>query len=100
MIPNTSTQSQDLFKDCLGFAKQLSQTPGAYCKLEVKLGENSFTFQTGSPGIFPGKRKSPRDYRRDQRRRKPPGKRMPTPGNQGVTPAAPRDPKRAQKRMI
>ena len=35
----------------------------------------------GSPGIFPGKRKSPSDYRRDQRRRKPPGKRMPTPGN-------------------
>ena len=59
MIPNISTQSQDLFKDCLGFSRQLSQSPGVYCKLEVELGENSFTFQTGSSGRFPGKRKSP-----------------------------------------
>ena len=100
MIPNTSTQSQDLFKDCLGFARQLSQSPGVYCRLEVKLGENSFTFQTGSPFKFPGKRKSPSNYRRDQRRRKPGGKGMPTPGNQGVSSAAPGDPTRAQKGII
>ena len=100
MIPNTSTQSQDLFKDCLGFARQLSQSPGVYCRLEVKLGENSFIFQTGSPGKFSGKRKSPRDYRRDQRRKNPPGKGMPTPGNQGISSLAPGDPTRVQKGVI
>ena len=100
MIHNTSTQSQDLFNDCLGFARQLSQSPGVYCRLEVKLGENSFIFQTGSPGKFPGKRKSPSDYRRDQRRKKPPGKGMPTPGNQGISSVAPVDPARAQKGLI
>ena len=100
MLPNTSTQSHDLFKDCLGFARQLSQSPGVYCRLEVKLGENSFKFQTGSPGKFPGKRKSPSNYRRDQRRKKPPGKGMPTPGNQGVSSVAPGDPTRAQKGII
>ena len=63
MFPNTSTQSQDLFKDCLGFARQLSQNPGLYCKFEVKLGENSFKFETGNSGKFPGKRKSPSDYK-------------------------------------
>ena len=81
MIPNTSTQSQDLFKDCLGFARQLSQSPGVYCELEVNLGENSFKFMNGSPGKFPGKRKSPSDYRRDQRRKKPQGKGILTPSN-------------------
>ena len=100
MIPNTSTQSQDLFKDCLGFARQLSQSPGVYCKLEVKLGENSFKFETGNPGKFPGKRKSPSDYRRDQRRKNPPGKEMPTPGNHGVFSSAPGDHTRAQKEVI
>ena len=50
MFPNISTQSQDLFKDCLGFARQLSQNPESYFRLEVKLGENSFNFQTESPG--------------------------------------------------
>ena len=100
MFPTTSPQYQDLFKDCLGFARQLSQTPGAFCKLEVKLGENSFSFQTGSPGSFPGKRKSPSDYRRDQRRRKSPGKGMPTPGTQGVSSAAPGDTTKAQRRTI
>ena len=100
MIHNTSTQSQDLFNDCLGFARQLSQSPGVYCRLEVKLGENFFIFQTGSPSKFPGKRKSPSNYRRDQRRKKPPGKGMPTPGNQGVSSVAPGDPTRAQKGVI
>ena len=100
MIPNTSTQSQDLFKDCLGFARQLSQSPGVYCKMEVKLGENSFKFETGNHGNFPGKRKSPSDYRRDQRRRKPPGKGVPTPGNHGVGSVAPGDPTGAQKGRI
>ena len=57
MIPNTSTQSQDLFKDCLGFAKQLSQSSGVYFKVEVKLGENSFKFETGNPDIFVAKGK-------------------------------------------
>ena len=90
MFPNTSTQSQDLFKDCLGFARQLSQNPESYFRLEVKLGENSFNFQTESPGKFPGKRKSPSDFRRDQRRRNHPGKWMPTPGNHGAGSAAPR----------
>ena len=86
MFPNISKQSQDLFKNCLGLPRQLSQNPGLYCRLEVKLGENSnfFQFQTGRPGKFPGKRKSPSIYRRDQRRRKPPEKGMPTPGNHGV----------------
>ena len=97
MIPNTSTQSQDLFKDCLGFARQLSQSPRVYCKLEVKLGENSFKFETGNPGKFPDKRKSPSDFRRDQRRKNPPGKEMPAPGNQGVSSAALGDPTRALK---
>ena len=100
MFPNISTQSQNLFKDCLGFARQLSQSPGLYCRLEVKLGENSFKFQTGSPGKFPGKRKSPSDYRKDQRRRKPPGKGIPTPGNHGLVAVAPGDPTRAQKGII
>ena len=68
----------------LGFARQLSQRPGLYCRLEVKIGENSFNFQTGSPGNFPDKGKSPSDYKRDQRRRKPCEKGMPTPGNHGV----------------
>ena len=97
MIPNTSTQSQDLFKDCLGFTRQLSQNPGVYCKLEVKLGENSFKFETGNLDKFSGKMKSPSDYRRDQRREKPPGKGMPTPGNHRVSSAAPGYPTRAQK---
>ena len=97
MIPNTSTKSQDLFKDCLGFARQLSQRPEVYCTLEVKLGENSFKFETGNPGKFPGKRKSPSDYRRDQRRKKPPGKEMTTPVNHGKSSAAPGDHTRAQK---
>ena len=97
MFPDISTQSQDLFNDCLGFARQLSQSPGVYCRLEVKLGENSFIFQTGSPGNFHGKRKSPSDYRRNQRRKKSPGKGMPTPGNQGIISVAPGDPSRAQK---
>ena len=57
----------------------------------MKLGDTFFSFQTGSPGNFPGKRKSPSDYRRDQRRRKPPGKGMPTPGNYGVSSVAPGD---------
>ena len=52
MIPNISKQTQDLFKDCLGFAKQLFQSPGVFCKLEVKLGENSFKFETGNLEIF------------------------------------------------
>ena len=60
-------------------------------KTEVKLGENSFKFQTGSPG----KRKSPSDYRRCQRRRKPLEKEMPTPGNHKVGFVAPGDPTRA-----
>ena len=34
-------------------------------------------------------------YRRDQRRRKPHGKGMPTPGNHGVGSVAPGDPKAA-----
>ena len=71
MFPNTSTQSQGLFKDCLGFARQLFQSPGLWCKLDLKLGENSFIFQTGNPGNFPGKRKSCSNYRIYQRRRKP-----------------------------
>ena len=58
MTPNTSTQSKDLFKDCLGFARQLSKSPEIYCRLEVKLGENSFILQTGSPGKFPGQGKA------------------------------------------
>ena len=45
MFQNTSTLSQDLFKDCLGFARHLFLSPGLYCRLEVKLGENSFNFQ-------------------------------------------------------
>ena len=64
MFTNTSTQSQDLFKDCLGFARHLSKSPGLYCRLEIKLGKKSFNFQTRN---FPAKRKSPSDYRRDQK---------------------------------
>ena len=92
MFPNTSTQSQDLFKDCLGFARQLSQNPGLYWKLEVKLGENSWQ-------VSWQKEKSS-DYRRDQRRKNPPGKEMPTPGNHGVFSSAPGDHTRAQKEVI
>ena len=100
MIPNTSTQSQDLFTDCLGLPRQLSQSPGVYCRLEVKIGENAFKFQTGSLGKFPGKRKSHSDYRRDQRRKTPPVKGMPTPGSHRVSSVAPWDPTRAQKGVI
>ena len=96
MFPNTSTQSQNIFKDCLGFARHLSQSPGFYFRLLVKLGENSFHFQTGSPGKFPEKRESPSDYRRDQRRRKHHGKGMPTPGNHVAGSVAPRVPLGAQ----
>ena len=92
MIHNTFTQSQDLFNDLLGFARQLSQSPRVYCRLEVKLGENSFIFQNGSPGKFPGKRKSPSNYGRDQRKKKPPGKGMFTPCNQGIRSVALGDP--------
>ena len=61
MFPNTSTQSQDLFKD--RFAKDSCPRVLDYiADWEVKLGENSFNFQTGNPGKFPGKRKSPGDY--------------------------------------
>ena len=69
MFSSTSPQYQKLFQACLGFNRQLSQSPGLYCRLEVKLGDN----------------------RRDQRRRKPPGKRMPIPGNHGVGFVAPGD---------
>ena len=89
MFQNTSTLSQDLFKDCLGFARHLFLSPGLYCRLEVKLGENSFNFQTVSPGKFCGKRKSPSDYRRNQRRRNHPGKGMPAPGKHGAGSVAP-----------
>ena len=92
MFSNTSTQCQDLFKDCLGFARQLSKSPGLYCRQGLKLGENSFNFQTGSPGNIPAKRKSPSNYRRDQRRRKPWGKRRPTLCNHGVGSVVPEDP--------
>ena len=92
MFPNTYPQSQDLFQACLGFARQLSKSPGLYCRLEVKLGDNFFNFQTGSPGRFPGKRKSPSNYRRDQRLRTPPDKEIPTPGNHGAESVAPGDP--------
>ena len=71
-----------------------------YCKLKVKLGENSFKFETGNPVKFPGKRKSPSDYRRNQRRKKPPGKGVPTPGNHRVSYLAPGDPTKAQKGLI
>ena len=96
MFPNTTTQSQDLFKEFLGFARQLSQSPGLHCRLEMKLGDNLFIFQTESPGKFSGKRKSSSDYRRDKRRRKPPEKGMPIPGNHGVGSVAPGDPTGAQ----
>ena len=62
MFSNPYLQYQDLFQVCLGFARQLSQIPGLYCRLKVKLGDKSFNFQTGTPGKIPGKRKSPRDY--------------------------------------
>ena len=68
--------------------------------IEVKLEENSFNFQTGSPGNFPDKRKSPSNYRRDQRRRTPHGKGMPTPGNQGEGSVSPGDSPGAQKETI
>ena len=84
MVSNIFPQYQDLFQACLGFPRQLSQSPGLYCRLEVKLGDSSFNFQTGTPGKFPDKRKSPSDYRRDQRRRKHPGKGINTPVNHGV----------------
>ena len=100
MFPIISAQLQNLFKDCLGFARQLSQSPGLYCRVEVKLEENSFTFQTGSPGKFSGKRKSHRNYRSDQRRQKPPGKGIPIPGNHGVGSVAPGDPTRAKKGIV
>ena len=80
MIPHTSQQSQDHFQDCLGFARQLSKSPGVYCRLEVKVGENSFFFQTEK---IPGKRKSPSDYRRDFRGKQPLGVTT-TPGEKGV----------------
>ena len=57
MFPNISKQSQDLFKNCLGLPGQLSQNPGLYCRLEVKLGENYFNFQTEKPGNFLAKGK-------------------------------------------
>ena len=38
MTTNTSPL-QDLFHACVGFAWQLSQSPGVYCKLELKLGD-------------------------------------------------------------
>ena len=69
-------------------------------QITVKLGENYFNFQTGSPCNFPGIRKSPSDYRRDQRRRKHHGKGMPTSGNHGVGSVAPGDPTVAQKGII
>ena len=59
--------------------------------MEVKLGDKPFYFQTGSPGKFPGKTKSPSDYRRDQRRRNPTGKGKPTHGNHGLGSVAPGD---------
>ena len=90
MVSSTSPQYQNLFQAC--FARHLPQSPGLYGRLEVKLGDKLFNFKTGSPGKFPVKRKSPSDYRRDQRRRKPPGKGMPTPGNHGVGSVAPGDP--------
>ena len=89
MFPTTFTQSQDLFNDCLGFARQLPQSPRLYCRLNVKRGENSFNLQTGSPGKLPGKRKIPSHYRRDQRRRNHPGKGMPTPGKHWTGSVAP-----------
>ena len=74
MISNTSNSVKIKIKSHF-FArvplnkKQLFQSLGLYCRLEVKLGENSFKFQTGSPGKFSDKRKSPSDYRRNQNRR-------------------------------
>ena len=58
MIPNTSTKSQDLFKDCLGFARQLSQSPEVYCKLEVKLGEIPLNLRLEILAIFLAKGKA------------------------------------------
>ena len=104
MFSSPSLQYQDLFQACLGFARQLSQSPGLYCRLEVKLGDKLFNCKTGSCGKYcgryPGKRKSSSNFRRDQRRRKPPGKGMSTPGNHGVGSVAPRDSTGAQSAII
>ena len=54
----------------------------------------SFNFQTGSPGKFPDKRKSPSDFKRYQR------KGLPTAGNHEVGFVAPGDPTGAQNRII
>ena len=59
-----------------------------------------FNFQTGGPGKLPDKRKSPSDHKRDQRRRKPPGNGIPTPGNHGLGSVAPGDPTGGQKGII
>ena len=56
----------------------------------------SFNFQPGSFVKFPGNRKSPSDYRRDQRKRTLPGRRLPTPGNYGAVSVAPGVPIGAQ----
>ena len=100
MISSTSPQYQDLFQACLGFASQLSKSPGLNCRLEVKLGDKSFNFQTGSTGKVPGKKKCPSDYKRVQRRRKPPRKGMPTSGNYGVGSVSPVDSTGAQNKKI
>ena len=77
MFPNTSTQSQD---HALASKDGCSRALDYIVDQEI---ENSFKSKTENPGKFPGKRKSPSDYRRD-RKRKPPGKGMPTPGNHEV----------------
>ena len=100
MILNTSYQSKNIFHACIGFARQLSQSPGVYCRLEVKLQDKFFSFQTKSSGNFPGKRKSPSDNRRDQIRRNLPRKLRPTSGNHGVSSVAPGVPTGAQNGII
>ena len=68
MVSSTYTQYQDLFQAGFAFTRQLSQSPGLYCRLEVKLGDNSINCQTRSPGRcparFPGKRKISSNYRK------------------------------------
>ena len=45
---NLSSETQDLFLECLGFARHITlEAPGIFCRIEVNLGPNSFKYETG-----------------------------------------------------
>ena len=58
------------FNSCLGFTRQLSQSPGVYCRLEVKLEDKFFVSRLEVLAIFRAKGKVERLQERLEKKKK------------------------------